>query len=196
MSENEYSAPPENPYAAPDSPTMSADEKATGGSEEQLLRAFVGSKAIYYLEKWAPLLADSGRGGFNWAAFLLSGLWLPYRKMYAVTMIFYGIILLESVLEELIFVHVLRQPEPPAALGRFVGLAASLICGTFGNGWYFFHARRVISDVCAGGLHDYAILDTISRRGGTSLIASAGCFILFVSVSISAFILLELCLPQ
>jgi len=49
------------------------------------IAAFVGKKAGYYLEKWRPVLDGTGNAGnvtgFNWAACLLSGLWLPYRKM-------------------------------------------------------------------------------------------------------------------
>ena len=52
-----------------------------------------------YLRNWAPLLqGGTGRAGFNWAAFFLSGLWLAYRKMYKVTLILFVIIIVETVL--------------------------------------------------------------------------------------------------
>src|SRR5258707_862516 len=52
----------------------------------QELRAFVGRRAVYYLAKWRGVLAGSGtETGFNLAAFFLSAIWLPYRKMYGIT---------------------------------------------------------------------------------------------------------------
>jgi hypothetical protein len=83
----------------------------------QEVAAFVGEKAGYYLQKWRPVLDGTGNAGnatgFNWAAFFLSGLWLPYRKMYRATAIFFGVILLETLFEEIIYVGILGKPEAP-----------------------------------------------------------------------------------
>ena len=95
MSQSEQPRDATNPYAPPELPPLAASEPTDEDSERRQLRAFVGSKAQYYLDKWTPLLRSlSGNAGFNWAAFLLSGLWLPYRKMYKATLIFYAIIIL------------------------------------------------------------------------------------------------------
>src|SRR5262245_40673220 len=149
---------------------------------EQEVRAFVGRKADYYCRRWLPALAGQGVGqdqvavaglmlsqprtSFNWAAFLLSGLWLPYRKMYVPTFVFYGVILAESVLEEVLFVGALGMPEPPAALGHLVGLAAAIVCGSFGNRWYLSHARKVITEVRSQGRPEEEYLRVLSKRGG------------------------------
>ena len=98
MSENWHGLPSENPYAAPAPTPGDTQPVLAEGTEEQYLRAFVGTKADYYLEKWSPLAGHSGRSmGFNWAAFLLSGLWLAYREMYMVTTVFFAISLVESI---------------------------------------------------------------------------------------------------
>ena len=90
----------ENPYQPPN---FSDPPEIEGSSPRELeYRAFVGRNARYYLRKWSFAPDDSGSTrGFNWAAFLLSGLWLPYRKMYRVTFIFYSILVGTSVLAEL-----------------------------------------------------------------------------------------------
>ena len=142
-------------------------------------------------------MAGRGRStGFNWVAFLLSGLWLPYRKMYMVATIFWAVILVEAIAEETLFVGILGKAETPAGLGRVVGLVASIICGAYGNRWYLSHARKVISDVRAQGLKEHAFAEMLSKRGGTSLGSSLGFFLLFMVIMFAAFIVLDLLLYQ
>jgi hypothetical protein len=171
-------------------------------------RAFVGRKADYYCSKWSPalkspaaapdqvavagLLLSQPKTGFNWAAFFLSGLWLPYRKMYAVTFIFFGVILAESVLEEVLFVGALGMPEAPAALSRLVGLAAALVCGSYGNRWYLSHAQKVITAVRSRGLPEEEYRRVLAKVGGTSLPAAVGFFVLFMGAVFAVLFVLEL----
>jgi hypothetical protein len=103
--------------------------------------------------------------------------------MFRSTVIFFGVILLESVLEEILFVRMLRMPEPPAVSNLVVGLAAAIVCGAFGNQWYLSHARKVIADVRSQGLTEDEHLRVLARRGGTSVLASIGFFVLFVVVA-------------
>jgi hypothetical protein len=163
---------------------------------EQELRSFVGPKADYYLEKWQLAFDGNERGiGFNWAACLLSGLWLPYRKMYAITGIFFGLILVESVVEEVVFVGILGWPETPVALDRAVGIGAAVVCGVFGNRWYLSHARKVIVKTRSEGQREDAYLQKLARRGGTSIAASIGFFMLFLVTIFVIFVLLEFVIP-
>lgn len=195
MSTNEYDSPSENPYAAPAPIPMEAEPIPGESDEARLLRAFVGRKADYYFKKWAPLLAGSGRGaGFNWAAFFLCGLWLPYRKMYWFSAIFYTIIVTESLAEEVLFVVVLGEPEPPAVLSNVIGIAVAVLCGAYGNQWYLSHARKVIRDVRARGFEEHGVLEMLSARGGTSLLASLGFFFLFLVVTFGIYTVLDLML--
>jgi hypothetical protein len=160
---------------------------------EQEIRAFVGPRAGYYLKKWQASLVGAETGtGFNWAAFLIAGLWLPYRKLYRITFVFYGIILLESILEEVLFVLVLGKPETPRGLGLLIGLLAGIVCGAFGNPWYLSHTRKVISEVQSLGLPEDAHLETLCRRGGTSIVASLGLLALFFAVQFGVLFFLEL----
>src|SRR5687767_4013660 len=116
-------------------------EAVSAEPTESDLRAVVGPRADRYLRKWAK-----GPFTFNWAAFLLSGLWLPYRKMYRIAAIFYAAVILESLAEELIFVEWLGRPEVPRAVERGVTMALCVICGRFGNAWYESHVRRVVAE--------------------------------------------------
>src|SRR5437764_14418267 len=77
--------------------------RPAGELTEPELRAFVGSNASYYLRRWCPTMEGGGAGmGFNWAAFFLSGLWLPYRKMYLATAVLFGILVVTTILEEVV----------------------------------------------------------------------------------------------
>jgi hypothetical protein len=163
---------------------------------EQEVKTFVGRNAAYYYRRWGPALKGQGAGydhvgvaglwlplpktGFNWVAFLLSGFWLPYRKMYVATFIFLGIILAESIIAQILFVGILSRPDAPVALGRLVGLIAGLFCGLFGNRWYLSHARKEIAKVRSQGLAEEEHLRELSRRGGTSLLAAFRFLFLFI----------------
>ncbi len=183
-----------NPYEPPREPALpSRRDSSRVDLTDQEVTVFVGRKAGYYLHRWAGALDGTPTStGFNWAAFLLSGLWLPYRKMYVITAIFMGIILFESILEEVVFVGVLARPEPPAGLGRILGLVASIICGGRGNRWYLSHARRAVAELRSQELPEDAYLDALARRGGTNIAASLGFFTLFMAAVFGSFLALGL----
>ncbi len=149
---------------------------------EEEVRAFVGPRADYYIKKWwlDPDRRTGIGAGINWAALFLSGLWLPYRKMYRETLIFFGVILLETLLEDIVYVGFLGRPEAPGTLGRFVGLVAGIVCGGFGNEWYQSHAQKTIGKLRSQGLPEAAYIEALTKSGGTSIAASLGFFVLFI----------------
>jgi Protein of unknown function (DUF2628) len=154
---------------------------------DQEVAAFVGTKADYYRQKWQPALNGTGNAGnatgFNWAAFFLSGLWLTYRKMYRAASIFFGIILVETLLEDVVYIGILGKSEAPGALGRFVGLIAAMICGGFGNAWYLSHTQKAIPAVRSQGFTGDAYLQALAKRGGTNIAASLGFLIIFIVIA-------------
>jgi hypothetical protein len=181
---------PENPYAAPQ-PGLASEVVPSDDPANAQLRAFVGPRADVYLAKWHPLLSGTtGTGGFNWPAFLWSGLWIPYRKMYRITAVFYGIMLATTIGEVIVFVYAMGREVPPF-LDTVIGLAAALVCGFSANLWYLAHARRVIAQVRALGLQDSNCLAEISHRGGTSFLAALGLFVCFVATMSGAVMFLE-----
>lgn len=180
--------------ASPKPESIDSQSRRPESAEDRYLRAFVGSKADYYLQRWTPSVeSEEASTGFNPAAFLLTGLWLGYRKMYLGASIFFAVILVESVAEELLFVGVLGK-ESPAAMSRVVGLVAAIVCGSYGNRWYLSHARKEIADVRAQGFEEQAVLEALSKRGGTSLGPAIGLLLLFLGVTFAVSFVLGLVL--
>jgi Protein of unknown function (DUF2628) len=171
----------DNPYRAPvfsEPPTAPASTLS-----EAEIRAFVGKKAYYYLNKWPWSLDYIGRAkGFNWAAFLLSGFWLPHRKMYRTTFIFYSIMVGMTVVEEIVFAALSVSESAATVYDRVTGLIIPIVCGIFGNGWYLAHAKREIAQIRGLGLKDDDYYAALARRGGTNFFAAIGFLLLFAVV--------------
>lgn len=168
----------ENPYAAPVSPVPPpGTSPSSTGLEEDDLAAFVGPRADTYLKKWQPALRGYGRAGFNWAAFLFTGLWLPYRKLYRITLVFYGLTFAVGILSELFFVELMQRGESPPELDRLISFAITMAVGMLANGWYLAHARRQIAQVDALGLVGEQRHLELTRRGGTNPLALLVCLV-------------------
>jgi hypothetical protein len=172
-----------------------SDGQAAESLANQELAAFVGRQAPYYLAKWRRVLDGSGAGtGFNLAAFLVSGLWLPFRKMYRYTLIFYSVVFAESVLEQIVWVGVLGRDEVPTIIDHAGSLIAAVVCGTYGNRWYLSYAQREIAKVRAEGLPQEEHLQVLTKRGGANFAIAIGLFALFVMANLAFFVLWELVL--
>ena len=150
--------------------------EAIGIENREEFRAFVGPKwAVFYGSAWTRILIGKGRGpSFNWAAFFLAGFWLPYRKMYLNTAIFFGIVALEMMLEDMYFIGIRGAAESPILVSFGVPLLIAAICGAYGNRWYLSHAKKVIAVVREQGLQRAVFLERLSNRGGTSLVSGIG----------------------
>ena len=72
-----------------------------------------------------------------------------------------------------------------------VGLVAAGVCGAYGNRWYLAHARKAISEARDRGLDPYAVSAFAADRGGTSLGASVGLFLLFLFLTVGVALLLQ-----
>ncbi|MGR8929630.1 MAG: DUF2628 domain-containing protein [Gammaproteobacteria bacterium] len=167
----------------------------TDNPEEQDLRTFVGPRADDYL-KYCKIAAPNHyqSSDFNWAALIVPGLWLPYRKMYKITVIFYAVILAELVAEELLFVAVLGMPESPAVLDAIVAIVTASVCGLYGNRWYRSHARKVIAAVRRQALGEPEFSEVLKQRGGVSVVGSLVSFLLFLVVDFAVLLILEIAL--
>jgi hypothetical protein len=94
--------------------------------------------------------------------------------------ILFGILLAVTVLEELLFVGILKMQGSPSGMNLLVGLIVGIVTAMCGNGWYLSHAQRVIAEVRPEGLEEDAHLKTLARRGGTSLGAAVGLILLLM----------------
>jgi hypothetical protein len=154
------------PQCSTDGVDMGA-EIATLTPTDDELRAAVGRRVEFYLRKWA----NTAHGGFNWAAFFLAGMWLPYRKMYRAAAVLYAVVIAESMLEELVFVTWLGWPETPRWVERGVAVGICWVCGSLGNRWYATHVARLIERARASQPEGEARLARLRESGGTSLLA-------------------------
>ena len=187
----------DNPYQAPtfdEAPVNEVEPKfGLGASDltEAEIRAFVGKKADYYLANWSSVLHHTGRAtGFNWAAAFFGVLWIPYRKMYRIAWIVFGILIVEDVVEE-----VGGNFGFHTTIDSITGIAVGIVCWRYGNAWYLAHTKREVARVRALGLVDDAYYQTLARRGGTSMLASFGLFSLFILVAFAVAAVSELLLP-
>ena len=133
------------------------------------VQASVGPNAGYYLSRWKPLLDGQDWSGFNWAACIFSGLWLPYRKMYLAALVYYGFASLDLVME-----HVASRPGSSSETAGVLQFGAAVVCGAFGNQWYFRHTAKLIAEARARALPDAELSQLLCQRGGTSVLAPIG----------------------
>ena len=139
---------------------LQADLRAT---HDDLLRAFVGPGAAYYLDV-AQDFRDGVRYRYHIPAFFLGVLWMLYRKMYAVFVITALVLTLEQQLETWFF----PQLEKVPAWSVLLNLLTASVIGFLANRWYLNHALDKIAEVQALGLPDEQTLAELRRRGGTS----------------------------
>lgn len=134
-----------------------------GELTEHELRAFAGSNASYYVRQW-----QRAEPGFNVAAFLFAGLWLPYRKMYPGAALLYAVSWLSVAFEPL----APFEKGVSSCGGSAFGLIVAIVTGICGNRWYLERARRIVAEERAQGLPDDEYFVKLARRGGTSILAA------------------------
>lgn len=176
----------ENPYRSTMAASWESVPDFAGDSQETLLRSFVGSKADFYLQKWASRLADpNGEVGINWSAMLMTVLWFAYRKMYAVATVLAGGLMLQAVGLELLFIFLTGKASPPA-ISIIINLVVAIVCGLYANAWYLKHAQKAIATTQAQGARGDELLFVLSKRGGSSMLAVfAAMFLSFVAMIVA-----------
>jgi hypothetical protein len=170
--------PPLDPYAPPRG--TAAPDAAVAPLTDDEIAAFVGVNDDYYKERWARA-NGGGRfyAGFNWAAAVVTSLWLLHRRMYLEFAVVTAIgFLTGPVLTTLVFLlggHWTLQANVNAMLVCSVGY------GFLGNALYLRRARAAAEEARAHV--DPALRQQLlQRRGGTSVVA--------VFVGIAALLLL------
>lgn len=109
------------------------------------IRAFVGKNTDYYMRVWSTAIGAHARvRGFNRAALFLALFWLPYRKMYRVTWMYYGMIALETVIQVTLPPTGLVKRQTLWLMLRLISALMTVARGAFGNAWYLRHAQREI----------------------------------------------------
>jgi type IV pilus assembly protein PilA len=135
---------------------MTTDEQGSA-----LYAALIGEKRRdYYLKRFESF--DDRGGGFipswNWAAFIFSGLWPLYRKMYAVFFVIFGI----SIVGEIIY-----ATEPAGApLFYLIFLVLWFGIGIYGNALYYRHTKRKIAEARTTQPDAEKLLSYMQSKGG------------------------------
>ena len=182
MSALETNPPEDNPFAAPRSLEQAEVTVAGDDPQQTELIAFVGRNAKYFLPRWERA---QGNYGFNWAAFFLGPLWMAYRKMYRVTAIYLGIVVLLTVAELIVFDLLLKE-EMPRVVDRVITIGLAIGCGYLANSLYLKHARRAIDRAHREEPEPVARLALLRRRGGTSWLAVFVLILIFIGIVLAA----------
>ncbi|WP_457639226.1 DUF2628 domain-containing protein [Persephonella sp.] len=141
--------------------------------DEAVIRSFVQKNADYYLTKWKIMASGGSKVSWNWAAFLLTGPWMGYRKMY-----FYAFIFL--VLNLLSYIPL---------LGLIVWLALWIGIGMLGNYLYGKYTYNKLLELKVKFPDEEAFKMAVVKEGGTSV---AGVFLVFLMALGISFVALGL----
>lgn len=186
--------PADNPFRS----TVTWSEPASrsySGDELLELQAFVGPKADHFLRKWLPRLEDPERGdvGISWICLFFPVLWFGFRKMYKPAALMLVATAALAVLQQLLFVNVLKLAAVPPGSNIIVGLMPNLVCALYGNAWYLNQAETAIAQARREGLVGEQLLWAVARRGGTSILGLIGMWVLtFVIGVLGAFAIIVL----
>ncbi|WP_239616391.1 DUF2628 domain-containing protein [Cohnella mopanensis] len=121
----------------------------TTGIPVEFLKAF--TKKDVYLAKWGK------NSGWNWPAFLFPPIWMAYRKLYVESAIYFGIIVLLSIIESFV-----------GYMSSSIYLLISIFAGVYGNKIYYRKAKKTIEEIMALHEDKERRLLLIGKKGGTS----------------------------
>lgn len=149
--------------------------------------AFFGDENSYYMAELQRLRAGQSLD-FRWAAFFLGMLWMMYRKLYIIAVCTLMLVLLESTLEQAVFVALGVGELGQSLIGMLINLAISIAMAYFANRVYLWDARRQIRQVLQElpHAHDSEIVAAIARKGGTSL----GAVFVFIALLVAGIVAL------
>ncbi len=143
--------------------TNNAADEPAPLEQHDLYRAYLGEKnADYYLEKFAAFdrEGDGLHASWNWAAFLVNGLWFLYRKMYGWFFVCWGV----ATISNISIAHNLPW------LG-FVSFVSWLALTAYANSLYHKHVKKKIAAVTTRpelARNRDALLANLQRQGGVN----------------------------
>ena len=161
---------------------ITVTENVNENGKLEFRRAFVAGaknnqeKADVYEKKFAKI--DAGRKSWNWCAFLVTSLWLLYRKMYKVFFILLAVTFaIEAILAGIETAADLSSTTS-SLLSSAMGIAVAVVMGFWGDKLYLQKIDGLYETSPTG--------ETIRRHGGTSLkgviIYCVVCLVLIVAL--------------
>ncbi len=137
-------------------------------TDEQWI-AFFGPNASYFMRQ-VERIRSGERPEFLFEGFFLGLTWMLYRKMYLVAFCTLMLILMESTIEEGLYMLFDAGYGTQRWIGIVLSLGMASIQGTFANQVYLWYAEQKISGEIDGkAVHlPEVLLARIASRGGTS----------------------------
>ncbi|WP_313331275.1 DUF2628 domain-containing protein [Comamonas sp.] len=136
-----------------------------------LLRAYVNKNYEKYQSLWNKAASRPTKQSWNWAAFFLSLGWLAYRKMYGLSALWIGLLLLELV-ASMVFGYSERYSNA-------FGLGLAFAAGQVGNLLYERQANKQVDQVKAS-LPSTHWVSTLRTQGGVSWAAGAAAWVIYL----------------
>lgn len=138
----------------------------------QQIEKFVGKSFAFYQQKWQKSKADNNNPmSWNMAAFFLGLVWMVYRKMYKYAFIVFGVIVVESIFEEMLGFS--------SAMTYAANIVFALIFGFYGNAIYQRHVNNKIAEITTSYPPEKVELE-IERQGGVNIAFAVGISLFFV----------------
>jgi Zn-dependent protease len=147
-------------------------------SNEQLEK-FVGKAFSFYQQKWQKSKDDNNNPmSWNMAAFFLGVSWMIYRKMYKYALIAVGVIIFESMLEEMLGFTL--------AMTYGVNIAIALFFGFYGNAIYQRHVNNKINEINTS-YPPQQVETEIEKQGGVNMSFAIAISLFFILLAVAVF---------
>jgi len=148
-------------------PSRSSDDTI----QRALLRAYVNQNYEKYQSLWDKAASRPTKPSWNWAAFFLSLGWLAYRKMYALSALWIGLLLLELI-ASIVFGYSERYSNA-------FGLGLAFAAGQVGNMLYERHANKQVDQVKLA-LPPSHWISALRIQGGASWAAGIAAWVIYL----------------
>lgn len=117
------------------------------------MRYFIDSNSTYYMNKYEDMKMKGKRASWNWSAFIFSGYWALYRKMYVAGL------LMMAINYTISFIPV---------FGDLLSLLFWILVGAYGNRLYLEYVENNLVNIRS--LDSYEREKAFKRKGGTNII--------------------------
>ena len=146
---------------------------------DEQLEKFVGKSYSFYQQKWQKSKNDNNNPmSWNMAAFFLGLVWMVYRKMYKYAFIVFGVIVVESIFEEMLGFS--------SAMTYGANIVFALFFGFYGNAIYQRHAKNKISEISTSYPPEQVEVE-IERQGGVNMLFAVGISLFFILLVVAIF---------
>ncbi|MEC4003619.1 DUF2628 domain-containing protein [Flavobacterium sp. SUN052] len=154
--------------------------------EKLYFEIFFKKSIEYYIDK-VEKFEKGKRISFNLPAFLFGIFWILYRKMYKQSLLIFGIILIFTTAQQILFLKLNYSIELNKLIQFSINITLCFFVGFFGNWIYIKHAKKKINEALTKFDSDEILKKKyIAKTSGTSILTVISvlfCFILIMYLS-------------